>query len=111
MANRFKGEASVTIDGKVWTLRMDFNAMCAFEEATGKAAMATLEGFEGGDYTMSDLRAIVHAMLLRHHPDATPQDAGDILSEDSEVLMRVLSHAMPDAGDREPGNGKRKNAA
>ena len=38
MANSFLGETEVSADGKIWKLRCDFNAMIAFQEATGMDA-------------------------------------------------------------------------
>lgn len=109
MANGFKGEATAQVDGKTFTLRLDFNAMCAFEEATGRDAMEVLEGLERGKYRATDLRALVWSMLHRHHPEATVADAGDILSSDLQALMRVIEAARPQV---EPGvavgNGVRR---
>lgn len=108
MANRFKGEASATLDGVTYTLRLDFNAMCAFEEATGRDAMEALAGFEAGKAKAGDLRALVWAMLQRHHPDADLTLAGDLLSEDAEVMGRVLLASMPqaDAGNVKGRKGR-----
>lgn len=95
MANRFKGEASVTIDGKIWTLVCDFNAMAEFEGATGKDAMAAFEKAEEGDVSIADLRHMVHCFLKAHHPDATLQDAGNIMSEDVGIVVRLVAAASP----------------
>lgn len=43
-------------------------------------------------------------MLQKHHPDATAEEAGDILSEDSDALQRVLSAARPEVDQDQPGN-------
>ena len=112
MANRFLGEVAVEVDGETWTLRCDFNAMCEFEDATGKQAMATFEAFERGKASTKDMRAMMWSFMRRHHPDATLQDAGDLLSANSGVLNDVISATMPtqaEVGDL--GNGaKRKRA-
>ena len=36
MANRFRGEATVTIDGKTYTLLMDFHALMLAQDALTK---------------------------------------------------------------------------
>jgi hypothetical protein len=109
MANRLLGEATTTLDGKVYTLRFDFNAMCAFEEATGLEALAAFEAFETGALKKaSDLRAMVWAMLQRHHPAATLAEAGDILSADADVLRRVMIAAAPVVTEDATGNGQRR---
>jgi hypothetical protein len=105
MANAFLGEATARVDGKVYTLRLDFNAMCDFEERTGRDAIGVLADFEfGGKTRISDLRALVHAMLLRHHPDATLALAGDILSQDSTALMEAVKAATPKVPEGPAGN-------
>ncbi|WIY23352.1 GTA-gp10 family protein [Parasedimentitalea psychrophila] len=99
MANRFKGEVSITIDGKVWTLVCDFNAMAEFEEATGMDAMAAFEKAEGGEVSIADLRHMVHAFLKLHHPEATLRDAGNVMSEDVAIVASVLAAASPTAAE------------
>ncbi|MCD9148991.1 GTA-gp10 family protein [Pseudophaeobacter flagellatus] len=107
MANRFMGETTAQADGNNWTLRCDFNAMAAFEEATGKDAMTAFEAAEQGDVSVLDLRHLVRACLLRHHPDATLCDAGDVLSHDIGVVERLIAASMPTAGEAaELGNGQ-----
>ena len=99
MSNRFLGEVKVTAADRTWTLRIDFNAMCAFEDMTGKDALQVFEGIDTGAVGVKDMRAIMHACMLRHHPDATAQDAGDVLSEAPEVLTRLVQAAMPSAAE------------
>lgn len=105
MANRFRGEVSISVEGRSFTLRMDFNAMAEFEDATGRAALDVFQEAEKGTARMSTIRAIVFAALTRHHPDATVQDAGDILSEDPGVVQRLMAAAAPDG---EPGKARAK---
>lgn len=99
MTNRFKGEVSATIDGKTWTLVCDFNAMAEFEEATGKDAMTSFEQAETNKVSIKDLRHMVHAFLKAHHPDATLQDAGDIMSEDVGIVAALIAAASPTASE------------
>jgi hypothetical protein len=104
MANAFLGEASAKVNGRVYTLRLDFNALCAFEEKTGEDALAVVAAMEKGKFKVTQLRTLVLAMLQKHHPDATAEEAGDILSEDSDALQRVLSAARPEVDQDQPGN-------
>ena len=104
MGNRFLGEASTTIDGQTWTLRLDFNAMAEIEDKLGRSALDVLQEIEGGkSVKVKNLRAVTWAMLLEHHPDATERDAGMVLSHDTDVLTRVIAAAMPEADE---GNGQ-----
>lgn len=105
MANRFLGEATVKMDGEEYTLRCDFNAMCFFEDATGKDALATFEAYEGGNVSTRDMRHMMHAFLAKHHPDASLDLAGDILSSDLDALARVVQAASPEPTGEE-GNAE-----
>ncbi|SNT76712.1 GTA-gp10 family protein [Paracoccus seriniphilus] len=95
MSNRFLGEATAELHGRRYTLRCDFNAMCEFEDATGKDALATFEAFEAGKVSVKDMRAIMWSFMLHHHPDATLKEAGELLSADVDVLMKVIKAASP----------------
>lgn len=99
MANRFLGELDVNVDGKIWKLRFDFNAMCEFEDRTGKDAMKAFEDVEKGSIGIRDLRVVAQVCMLHHQPDATLHDAGELLSCDMDAVMRVLRAAVPEAGD------------
>ena len=104
MANRFKGEVSATVAGKVYTLVMNWNAMAEFETMTGKNAMLVIQTASlKSPMSFTDTRAIVWASMRKHHPEATLEDAGDLLSEDMGLVGALIeSSAPPD----EPGNGK-----
>ena len=112
--NRFLGEAQTTLDGVVYTLRCDFNAMAHFESTQGKPVFTALEAFEKGDLSVLDMRALAHSFLQRHHAGISVDLAGDILSADLDVLGRVISAATPEetggGGKVEAGPGKGKAA-
>ncbi|WP_353472325.1 hypothetical protein PVT71_13615 [Salipiger sp. H15] len=113
MSNRFLGEVDVTVDGKAYKLRFDFNAMCEFEDHSGKDAMQAFEAVEAGKIGIRDLRLLTLACMLRHHPEATLQEAGDLISHDLSAVMKVMRAAAPAAGDG-PGTdqgGAEGNAA
>ncbi|WP_118138795.1 hypothetical protein, partial [Oceanicella sp. SM1341] len=90
MANRLLGETEITVDGRTLRLVMDFNALCAFEEATGRNAVTSIDAFQSGDLTMRELRAFMWAALQRHHPETSLQDAGDLLGSHGEALGRAM---------------------
>jgi len=99
MANRFKGEATVQANGSTYTLRCDFNAMCSFEEETGEDALEIFEKFETGDVKLKFMRAMMWAFMQKHHPESTLEEAGDLLSEDAESLMKVIQASSPTADE------------
>lgn len=107
MANSFKGEVSLTYQGKEYTMALDFNAMCDFEEKTGKNALHTLEGFEskdGAGVSATDMRVLMWAGLKQFHEDMTLPMAGKIMSENIDAVSRAAAAASPEVGDS--GNGK-----
>jgi hypothetical protein len=98
MANRFKGKVTTSVEGQEYTLVLDFNSMAEFEDRNnGKNALDVLQAMEQGKGSARDMRALVHVCLLTHQPDATAEEAGDILSEDPGVIARLVAAAMPDA--------------
>ena len=103
MANRFLGEATATAGGKTWTMRFDMNVLGNLERLMGKPAMSILEEMDKGQTPVETRRMICHQMLIRHQPQATMDDAGDILSEDAEAFFAVLKGAMPEQGSLQPG--------
>ena len=112
MANRFLGEATVEADGRLWTLRCDFNAMCEFEDATGKDALTVFGEFETGKVGVKDMRAMMWAFMQCHHPEATMQDAGNLLSANVDAMMNVIKSASPTAKEAEGlGNAEPKRKA
>jgi hypothetical protein len=114
MANRFKGEATAKLDGETYTLRCDFNAMCAFEDETGLDALDVFEKLEVGGkkagINIRTLRLIIWSFMLHHHPDATLEQAGGILSENMDVLAEIIKASSPTSSEvGDLGNGKPKS--
>lgn len=99
-----QGDVRVEANGKVWTLRMDFNALCAFEDMTGENAMETLQVFESGKIGLRRLRELILCGLQRHHPEASLLDAGDILTAIPDALARSIGAALPAPAEVPVGN-------
>ena len=110
MANRFLGEVAAQMSGETYTLRLDMNTLAEIEDATDKHALDLLSEIEKGRARVKDLRALAHAAMLHHHPDASVQDAGVLLSENDGVLLKLLVAAMPTAEEVEGKPGNRKAA-
>lgn len=110
MANRYKGEISLTADDKTYTLAFNTRAMAALEdhfstpdrEVTYDEVMKRVE--------KGSVRAIVgllYAMAVTHHPDMTYAQmervvdaAGGILGI-SQIVQKALIEMNPDASDLE----------
>lgn len=106
MANQFKGEIGVDVDARHFVLRMDFNVMAEFEDQTGIRALDFLETAEKGKASIKEIRQFIHCALLSRQPDATLQDAGDVMSSDTNALGRLIAVASPQE-EAQAGNGKK----
>lgn len=111
MANRFRGEAEAVLDGRSFRLVLDFNAMCELEDMTGRTAPEIMAEFDAGKVSFKSLRAVCLAALRRHHPEATPQDAGDLLSADMDLPARLIAATMPEAAGAPAGKRPRAKVA
>lgn len=106
--SRFLGEGRVVAGGETYLLRFDMNVLAEIEEETGRSSVEVLAEMDGGSPSIKTLRMMCRAMLMRHHPDATVQTAGDILSEDMDGFMKIVQAAMPADKDGLSGNGRAK---
>jgi len=95
MANRFMGEATVQANGSTYTLRCDFNAMCSFEDQTGEDALEVFGKFETGKVSVKHMRAMMWAFMIKHHPESTLEEAGELLSDNVDALMDVIQASSP----------------
>ena len=78
-------------------MKLDINAMCEFEEITGRSLLALLENTD--NMRMSDIRALVQAGLELKDP----KEAGDILMEymndkEQKPIFEVISVKMNESG-------------
>lgn len=107
MANQLKGEVTAEAMGASYRLVLDFNALCEFEDATGLDPGDTIDALAKGEKVkakLTTIRQLIRAALLRHHPETTVRDAGDLITADPSVLRRCLQAAMA-RGD-EPGGAE-----
>jgi len=114
MANQFLGEVTVQGGDKTYTLRCDFNAMAEFETATGKEAMTAFARVETGKVSVLDMRAMMWSFMRRHHPEASIEEAGDLLSNNINALRDVIQATMPAKSEVRPLEkpvARRKSAA
>ena len=104
MANSFKGQITVQHNGREIVLVLDFNTLADFEDKTGRDPIAWMESLGAGGAKVSDMRAMIWAAMLQADDKATIRDAGDLLSEHPDVLVRLVGAAAPEAA---PGNAPR----
>lgn len=79
MANSQRGEVSLDVGGKTYTLRPSFNAICAAEDKTGKRSSTLQLEAELGD--MRATRALIWAFLQPCHGNEfdTLEKAGEFV--------------------------------
>ena len=88
MANEQKGEVGLEVNGKRYTLKPTFNALCELEELTGKTFGEIATSAQKS--RVGALRQLVWAYLQEYHADEikTVKDAGRWV-QDAGGLMRV----------------------
>ncbi|NVK57325.1 MAG: hypothetical protein HWE26_17110 [Alteromonadaceae bacterium] len=104
----FRGETRFNALSQDWVLLFDFNALALFEEERGVPALDVIAALEDEDKPprISDLRLLLWVGLVRHQPEVTLQQAGDIMSEAPTALMEGISAALPPAPTKGRGKGK-----
>ncbi len=90
MANQERGELGVTVEGKRYTLRPDFNALCELEDLIGKTFTETALDMSQGRPN-SGLRSVIWCLLQDKHAAEikTLKDAGFwiVKAGGAEVVM------------------------
>lgn len=116
MANPVKGEASVTLaSGEELTLRYDFNALAAVEEAADKPIAEVLGAMSNGVPRLTVARALIYGGLREHHPEVDVKAAGELVLSDGKALVdamrKALASAFPQAEGRKGGNPPKSKTA
>lgn len=109
MANKTKGEVSLSHQGASYTLAFDFNALAEFEDVAGvENALAVLQNPKG--MGVRHTRALFWCGLKAHHPDLTLIEAGEILTANADKLGEALLAAFPqgDEGNVKPAKPARR---
>lgn len=103
------GDVRLPMDRGRVILRVDFNALCAFEAETGRDALPWIAALEAGQMqSATQMRAMVWAAMLRHDPGAAIVRAGDVLDRHPDAVHRALGAALPQgAGAGEAPSGKK----
>ncbi|SEI10103.1 gene transfer agent family protein [Paracoccus alkenifer] len=109
MANSFRGEVTLTHDGQDYTMVLDFNALCEYEDATGDSWNGFFERLDSGAIRATELRTMVWAGLRSHHPDITLPQAGAVLSSNSDAVIRAAAAALPPEKSAPAAKGARGN--
>lgn len=107
MAIQLKGEVQ-SASGK--TLVLNYQALTTFEEISGESAFDIFGQLDTGSVPrLSVMRDFIVAALSVRYPDATAQDAYDILNDEPDVFYKLIQASMPKADDvSETGDTKKK---
>lgn len=76
MANKIKGEVEFNSGGMIFTLLLDFNALCDLEDDFPGLMDGTAE-----IKSPKAIRRVFHAGLAEHHPDLSEREAGAIIQD------------------------------
>ena len=98
MPNKARPEVSIILD-KERHLLLDLNAMCHFENITGKNIM---QGLGASELTAKDFRALLWACLYHEDKDLTIEAVGGMihsgnLDDITNNLAKAWDVAMPEA--------------
>lgn len=92
--------ATVKLNGQEYTLKFDYNALCSFEQATGKSFLKFFNDLEENGFLamgLSDLRALLWAGLLDENKDLKLIDVGNLLNLDDIECIKTVSTALMNA--------------
>ena len=109
MANPQRGEVPLKVGDRTYTLKLDMDAICTLEGILSTPQqLVTLADVFTGVLRNSHVyaRALLWALLRRHHADVTLGQAGDLLLEMGGItkfinaVSTVKESTQPDAQDR-----------
>ncbi len=93
MANARRGEGSIEIDGTIYNLKLDNNAFCVAETATGSTTLELFRQMDRGSF--SAIRALFYCSLLSRNPTVTIEGAGDLIdAAGNNVVIDKLSELI-----------------
>lgn len=95
----FRGKVRVELGGEPFDLQLDMNAFAEFEALSGINYRDTVKALEVGMLSARSARELVAACAIRNHPDITLAVAGDLLSEHTDLIVRLFSAAAPSAAE------------
>ncbi len=93
--------AKIVLKGNEHTLKLDFNAICSFEQVTGKSFIGFANSLsEQGAMSMqiNDARALLWAGLLHSNKALKIDDIGNLMGFDNlGEVMTAISEAIQEA--------------
>lgn len=90
MANKFRGETDIIIQGMVYTLRPTFHAICCIEQRVKKSIAQLLSEASEGRMLFSDVITIMQCCLL-----GGEKEPGKILFSDEGAIKECTKQIVP----------------
>lgn len=87
-------ETTLMVEGQVYRLVLDINAQVLLEERAGQDATLQTVAERAMKGSVTAARLLFWAALQRHHPDVTPELAGDLMSAADRSALGALSDAL-----------------
>jgi hypothetical protein len=103
------GEVDVTVGGKEYCLRLTMRGIAALQDEYGQGLEPILNIKAGELPHFGVCLRVVELALKRHHPEATADDADDILTQDMTIFGKVIEAAFP-VPEEDDAPGKKKAA-
>ncbi len=119
MANKYRGEAKLTVEEKEFTLVYDCNAVCALEQEMNLSMTEFAQRTAAGRLGFTGARALLWAGMLSKHQSTSLTKCGEIINEVGikavvetcwNALRHVFPTAEPDAGNAEAVTGTGQNS-
>lgn len=102
MTNKFRGVVIKTFydeeleQDRTVKFVMDYNAIALLEDILEiKKGTDLIYRLGMGDVSTSEVIAVYYATMKRHQPDATYEDAGDVMSYLPDAWVEILNSAFP----------------
>lgn len=106
MANKHRGEHALTIGGKEYTVRLDYNAAAEAEEDLGMSALDLFR--TGRTVQLREVRSFLFHAIRGQHGINSERDAGTLLGENPgafgeavNVIAQMINDLFPDEADAE----------
>jgi hypothetical protein len=101
MANPWRGEIALNVDGQGYALRLSLGALAELEDALEAGSLVDLvQRFEGGKYSSRDVLAVLHAGFCGQEvPDLVHGEieGGPMRAAQVAAQLLVRAFALPEA--------------
>lgn len=95
MANPYRCERALEVDGRKYDLQFDWNSAAEYELAARETIARTLQNIASGEISAVALRAMLWSGMRANHREVTIEQAGEMIARVGRVpVVRLLSDAI-----------------